>query len=162
MSRSQRAYGRYMKRTFSTPLAEKFQSRRTRRLLVLAAIVNSAAVIALPLITGIDWLGLPFFLAFFPLAGLVNLSVRGVTEIPPSALDERQVQLRVFSMSAAYYPAVLLAFAAGAFAPWLLDTLPLPVAVGAGGIVGGTLMGLPALLLAWRLPDETAALDDEA
>lgn len=162
MTNPESAYGRYMKRTFSHPMVERFQTRRVRRLLVVAMLANTALIVGLPLLTGIDWLGVPFFLAFFPLAGMLNMSVRGVTEIPLSSLDEHQAQLRLFSFSMAYYPAIALALLAGIFGPQLIETLPAPVAVCLGGVAGGTLLGLPALLLAWRLPDEDGLMDEDA
>lgn len=161
MARPESAYGRYMKKTFSIPMVEKFQSRSIRRLLVLAMLANTALIVSLPLLTGIDWLGIPFFLAIFPLASMLNMSVRGVTEIPLSSLDEHQAQLRLFSFHMAYYPAIALALLAGIFGPHLIETLPAPVAVCLGGVAGATLLGLPALLLAWRLPDEDGLADEE-
>ncbi len=160
MANADSAYGRFMKRTFSHPMVERFQTRRVRRLIVIAMVANTALIVGLPLLTGIDWLGIPFFLAIFPLMSMLNMSVRGVTEIPLSSLDERQAQLRLFSFSMAYYPAIAFAVLAGMFGPQMIGTLPAQVAVCLAGVAGGTLLGLPAMLLAWRLPDEDGPEED--
>lgn len=160
MANAGSAYGRFMKRTFSHPMVERFQTRRVRRLVVLAMVANTALIVGLPLLTGIDWLGIPFFLAIFPLASMLNMSVRGVTEIPLSSLDELQAQLRLRSFSMAYYPAIGFALLAGIFGPQLIEPLPAEVVACIAGVAGATLLGLPAMLLAWRLPDEDAPDED--
>ena len=160
-----RSYGQVMADTFSSPIVERFQVRSTRRRLVLAMLALTAVEIALVTwMPDLWWVYCPLVLAFFPLASMINMSVRGVTEIPLSHLDDRLAQLRMKAFHDAYYVGVLLALIAGVWSTTLLHSIAgsgevflsaLRFGVAGAFIVGGV-VGLPAMMLAWRLPDEQA------
>lgn len=159
-----RSYGQVMADTFSSPMVERFQARSIRRLLVLTMLTLTAVEIALVTwVPALWWVYCPLVLAFFPLASMINMSVRGVTEIPLSHLDDRLAQLRMKAFHDAYYLGALLALIAGIWSTTLFNSLSGTGAVLAGlrlGVAGafivGGLVGLPAIMLAWRLPDELA------
>ena len=159
-----RSYGQVMSDTFSSPMVERFQARSTRRRLVLAMLALTAIEVALVTWTpNLWWVYCPLVLGFFPLASMINMSVRGVTEIPLSHLDDRLAQLRMKAFHDAYYVGALLALVAGNWSTTLFNSLSGTDAVIAGlrfGVAGafivGGLVGLPAMMLAWRLPDEPA------
>jgi len=152
----EKGYASFMKRTFDNPMVERFQKTKTRRLLVL---LMCAWYIVINLIAfnfpSAIWAWGVMFLGFFPLASAINMSVRGITEIPLKALDDRQAQLKSRAYLNAYWVGVCLAVIFGYLVAKVgfgdLHTLPFF----AGGV--GMLIGLPAMLLAWRLPDETDA-----
>ncbi len=155
-TRSEKGYAGLMKRTFENPMVERFQKRKTRRMLVVLMLSWYIVVnfIAFSFPTTIWAWGL-LFLGFFPLASMINMSVRGVTEIPIKALDDRQAHLKSQAYLHAYGFGITLAVVFGYFlAKLIADGLglhSLPFFAGGAGI----LIGLPAMLLAWRLPDET-------
>ena len=155
-----RSYGDIMSEVFESPLVERFQTRMRRRTLVLIMLAWMVGLTAICLLLpDAWWLWGPLFLLFFPLASMINMSVRGVTEIPISYLDDRLAQLRARAFHDAYYVGVVLALLGGITAQEFLfsaagDTRPFLSIVPIGGMLGGFLFGLPAVMLAWRLPDE--------
>jgi hypothetical protein len=149
-------FARYMKRAFETPGVERWQTRFRRRCLVAAFPVLLALAIGLPWATGVDWLALAPLAAFFPLASFLNMSVRGVTSVPSSVLDERQRLMTARSHMHAFYPALTAAWLFAIFGHPAAMELPLWQAVAVGALCFGTLAALPGMILAWRLPDEPA------
>lgn len=139
---------------FQRPMVERFQTRSRRRLLVVGFLVYLAALAIVPMAFNSGLLAVVLFVGSLPLAGLLNMSVRGVTEIPTRDLDERQVQLRNGGYRDAYWLGVALAFVIGLGMP--------PGAehglAGIGIIIAAVeiVLGLPAMVLAWRLPNEAA------
>lgn len=152
------AYAAKMKRVFDNPRVEKYQTRKIRRSLVFGMVawfvVTNLVAFNFPHLT---WVWGVLIGLFFPLMSMINMSVRGVTEIPLKALDERQGQLKSKAYLQAYVVGVIAAGLLGyAFATIGTDGFPaVPMLAGGMGIIAG----LPAMLLAWNLPDE---LDDEA
>ncbi len=159
-----RSYGQFMSDTFSSPLVERFQARSTRRRLV--AVMLTWTVVQIVLVTWMPtawWAWGPLLLLFFPMASMINMSVRGVTEIPLSHLDDRLAQMRMKAFHDAYYVGIVLALIAGIWTAVLFSELrgaDSPVYIfrfsAVGAIVFGGLIGLPAGLLALRLPDESS------
>lgn len=150
-------YAAYLSGIFDQPIVDRFQRRPVRRALVACMIVNLAALSALPVIIGAAWVAAPFFLAFFPLASAINMSVRGLTEIPRAALDERQAALSDKAFRNAYFLMAPIAAAAGAaLVAFRGADFEL---VGLGAAAAGAIFGLPAMTLAWSLPDER--VDDD-
>jgi hypothetical protein len=149
-----KSYPGKMKRLFDNPMVEKLQTRTRRRLIVMAMITWFAALNALALnLPSAYWIWGPLFLLFFPLMSFLNMSVRGLTEIPISSLDDRQVSLRMKGYMQAYMMGLCLAFIFGVLFVKLnpdgLNFIP----VFAAGL--GLLLALPAMTLAWELPTET-------
>jgi len=153
-------YGRTMSRVFSAPMVGRFQRRGLRRALVVGMLVTLAGLIGAPLAGDLWWTMVPFAVAFFPLAGCINMSVRGVTEIPLSSLDERMAEQRMRAFHDAYYLGVILAVGGGFALAALMDR-GLPV-LGLAMALGGGLFGIPAMVLAWRLPDEPREMQEDA
>ena len=151
---SEKGYAALMKRTFENPMVERFQKRKTRRILVvlMCCWYIGINVIAFSFPAAV-WAWGVLFLGFFPLVSMINMSVRGVTEIPLNALDGRQADLKSRAYLNAYGLGVCLAVVFGYFLAKLIADGAFSLPFFAGG--AGILVGLPAMLLAWRLPDET-------
>lgn len=151
-------YASYMKDIFENPMVERFQKRKTRRLLVTGMftwfLVTNVVAFTFP---NWIWVWGALFLGFFPLASMINMSVRGVTEIPLAVLDERQAELKSKAYLSAYYLGIVLALILGFALAKLMTSGPHVLPLMGGGV--GMLFGLPAMMLAWRLPDE---VDSEA
>ncbi|MEM1175822.1 MAG: hypothetical protein AAGA33_03160 [Pseudomonadota bacterium] len=159
-----RSYGQFMSDTFSNPMVERFQARSTRRLLVTVMLTWTVVQIALvSWMPDAWWAWGPMLLLFFPMASMINMSVRGVTEIPLSHLDDRLAQMRMKAFHDAYYLGVVLALVGGIWTAVLyggLSEAESKIAIlrfsAVGALIFGGLAGLPAGLLALRLPDESA------
>lgn len=150
-----KSYAGKMKRIFDHPMVEKLQTKTRRRLIVLSVLTwyigLTALILYLP--SAYEIWG-PVFLLFFPLMSFLNMSVRGLTEIPISGLDDRQTRLKMRAYMQSYLLGVILAFALGVivikfnpdnglkFTPFFAGSL-------------GLLVALPAMVLAWQLPTET-------
>lgn len=143
-------------RAFDKPVVERLQKRSTRFAIVLWFGMASAATIAAALLAPSQgWLWGGLFLLLFPAAMMLNMAVRGITEIPINRLDERFAQLRARSYHDAYRIGVAIAFLGGMGLMFLLVQPGSNWSLAAiGGVIGGLLMGLPAIILALRLPDE--------
>lgn len=129
-------------------------STRPRRLGAASLYIGS--LLAFPLVavlTGSYPLTLLILAPYTLAAVLLDGSVRGVTELPTIALDERQSRLRASAFNDAYWFAGLLMLTAG-FAAGRLGGVDSALAGGLVLFAIGMLLGAPALLLAWRLPDE--------
>lgn len=150
-----KSYAGKMKRIFDNPMVEKLQTKTRRRLIVLSVITWYLGLTALILYLPSDyWIWGPVFLLFFPLMSFLNMSVRGLTEIPVSGLDDRQARLKMRAYMQTYILGLILAFALGIvmvkfnpdnglkFRPFFAGSL-------------GLLVALPAMVLAWQLPTET-------
>ncbi|GGX60442.1 hypothetical protein GCM10011309_07850 [Litorimonas cladophorae] len=150
------AYAQTLKTTFNSPMVEKFQKRKIRRLLVLGLvgwfIVTNLVAFNFP---HLIWAWGILFLGFFPLVSMINMSVRGVTEIPLGALDERQGQVKSKAFLGSYVQGVSLAGILGFMIARVGGDGPHTLPMIAGGI--GIVICLPAMLLAWNLPDELDA-----
>jgi len=161
---SKRSYGAFLAEVFDNPMVERFQRRRLRRALVVAMLVFVVLELAVCVFAPTAWwLWGPLLLVFFPLASMINMATRGVTEIPIQHLDDRLAELRLRAFHDACYLAIAVALLAGM---WILsvfngietsETDPQTYVLAAiGAVTFGVLAGLPALLLAWRLPSESA------
>jgi len=150
-----KSYAGKMKRIFENPMVEKLQTKTRRRLIVVSVISWYVGLNVLLLnVPSAYWIWGPLFLLFFPLMGFLNMSVRGLTEIPISGLDDRQSSLKMRAYMQTYVLGLLLAFAFGVivvkfnpddglkFTPFFAGSL-------------GLLLALPAMVLAWQLPTET-------
>lgn len=150
-----KSYAGKMKRIFENPMVEKLQTKTKRRLIVLATItwyvVMNALVFKVP---NAYWIWGPFFLLFFPLMSFLNMSVRGLTEIPVSALDDRQAKLKMRAYMQTYVLGLILAFAVGVIVVKFNPDSGLKFTPFFGGSLG-LLVALPAMVLAWQLPTES-------
>jgi hypothetical protein len=151
--------------TFSKPAVERLQSRLRRRSLVCVWLANMLGIILVCWTWPAAWLVWgPMFLLLFPLVSLLNMSVRGVTEIPLSHLDERQAQLRMRAFHDAFPVAIAVALLSGIAMGhvWLASDRSgeYPFVFGVIlGTVATTLHRLPVMILAWCLPDEIDGAD---
>tara|TARA_R110002020_G_scaffold442480_1_gene653626 strand:- start:446 stop:721 length:276 start_codon:yes stop_codon:yes gene_type:complete len=84
----------------------------------------------------------------------LNMSVRGLTEIPVSALDDRQAKLKMRAYMQTYVLGLILAFAVGVIIVKFNPDSGLKFTPFFGGSLG-LLVALPAMVLAWQLPTET-------
>jgi hypothetical protein len=154
MNQKATPFARYMKQAFETPGVERWQTRFRRRCLVVAFPVLLAFAVALIWATGAGWLAIMFAPAFLLLASFLNMSVRGITSVPSSALDERQRLLAARSHMHAFYPAIIAAVLFTIFIYPAVQALPLAQGMILPAAFFGTLCALPTMILAWRLPDE--------
>lgn len=150
-----KSYAGKMKRVFENPMVEKLQTKTRRRLIVLSVITWYIGVNLLVLNFPIAyWIWGPFFLLFFPLMSFLNMSVRGLTEILVSALDDRQAKLKMRAYMQTYVLGLILAFAVGVIVVKFNPDSGLKFTPFFGGSLG-LLVALPAMVLAWQLPTET-------
>mgnify|MGYP001376876065 CR=1 FL=1 len=157
---------------YDSPFFERFQTRFRRRSIVVAYLLvvlgvlvatrvmdtidlEAAATATIAGIAIVAALGLnTLAVAGILLAG----STRGVAE-HAQGLDERQKLVHAFSYRDAFWPAVIVGAWAGNTVADLLGDERWLYAVGTLTAAAALIYGLPALILAWRLPDERA---DEA
>lgn len=164
MATKHRSWADYQVETFSKPAVERLQTRVRRRTLVVAGLADALGIVfACWIWPAAWWAWASMFVLLFPLVSLINMSVRGVTEIPLSHLDDRQAQIRMRSFHDAFPVAITIGVLSGIALGrwWLVDDLSPAGSVAFGavlGTVGATLHKLPTVILAWRLPDEA---DDE-
>lgn len=144
------------------PRFERFRTRPVRRRLVLALVAllvaEAALFVALALTSSLAWVVtfggcfLVLVVAFVLLLGTLKASTRGVEELPPSVLDEREVQVRgrvyatSYRLGLALLTALLAVVAVWASAGWPVPSGAVP------GVVVVTFhvaLVLPTLVAAW-------------
>jgi len=87
------------------------------------------------------------------LIGSVNASIRGISELKSNDLDEREVDSRNRVYVRLYWPGLILGVF-GAFMIGLYPSLKSLILIGSGLSVFFLAMALPAITMAWLLPDE--------
>lgn len=145
------SYGNYLKNLFNEPAVERVQSRRIRRLLVLAQLAWIVAAVPAVTMTEHPWPLLLWLPVFVLLTGRLNMSVRGITEIPTSHLDEMQIARRNHFAHRAHQVGNLVVL--GLIAAAFIDDVRLMLAVWFAAWMA--YFGLPTLLAAWSWPDES-------
>ncbi len=142
------------------PAFEAWRPRARRRILVAANLATGALLIGLMalLYAGSRWwiaAIVPTLGLWVVLTGLLNASVRGLTELRVADLDEREAPLRDRAYARLWWPTLILAFGTA----WALiaggvdPEAALPLLLGAWLVA----LGLPVFWLAWTLPDEPPA-----
>jgi hypothetical protein len=139
------------------PALEPLRARRGRRQLVVAYVVVLLSGPAVGWVTASMGPVLPLAILYLVGAVLLGVATGGVLDRPIRSLDERQQQVRLTLVPDPYVTGATLG---------LLGGLLVALAVTAGDgpmlglllLAGGGLYGLPAMLLAWKLPDR---VDDE-
>ena len=155
-----RSYGEFMSQVFSQPVVERFQTRKRRRTMVTLVVLNYSAITLVCLFAPAWWwLWVPLYCCLFPLFSFINMSVRGVTEIPLSHLDEWQAHLRLNAYHDAYRLGLIfaLAGATGLYYLYCSGWYGGPANIVFAplmGVLSGILIGLPSKILAWQLQDE--------
>lgn len=139
--------------TMNDPQFDWARPRSRRRQLVAAFV---ALLVLTPLLT---WaLDSVFVIAamlvpYVLVMGSINASVRGLSELRPKDLDERENSFRAPVYAKLYWPGVVLGVGAG----HVLGNIGAsdPIAIAAIGLsLFNLAFGLPTLWLAWTLPDE--------
>jgi hypothetical protein len=149
-------YGNLMVRTFSTPIVERFQTRIRRRILTVLKLANCLGIAAICWFWPSAWWVLgPLFMLEFLTASLLNMSVRGITEIPLNHLDDRQAQQRMKAFHDSYRIGVPVAVLTGIGLVRMFSTDGIVAPFLFLGAIAGGVSIIPAMLLAWRLPDES-------
>lgn len=145
----------FMAELFEThPLARRLR-RRFHRRLVSASLIGWAALTAALAHLSLLLSGVAFIALFF-LMSVVNVAARGATVLGDSRLDERLRALRDRAHRHAFLAAVLIAFAGGMYfgrtdGTQGVEDWGLGVQLGTIALV---VLGMPALALAWQMPDE--------
>lgn len=157
MTAADRAFRRAQR--LDDPRFEKLRNPRSRRRLVVALVgllVVEAAAFALSAVSLVlfaSLLALVVVLSVLCL-GLLKASTRGVEELPETALDERQWQIRGLVYARAYKIGRLLLTAELLVAAlWIVLALPTPssgVLIGALLLPFHTAVVLPTLTAAWH------------
>lgn len=154
-----------LKDFYDGPFFDRLSTRRSRRLLAVAFMVTLSAYPLVAWWTGNVWLVATVILPYAVTAVLLQGSTRGVTELRNAKLDERQRNIRDRIYRPAFFIGIVVAFLGGlALATRFVNEPELSTAPMLGGLsalslgfsllLWGFLMLLPALLLAWILPDE--------
>ncbi len=141
---------------YAHPFFDRLQTRGRRRLVAVAYLAVLGLTVVLGAATRHYAAVLAMLVPFAVVAALLDGSVRGVTELGRAQLDERQRALRGWGFARSYRTGALFGLAGGFAVASLLDgdkAMLGAVVV----LVLGLVMGLPALGLAWSLPDEDDA-----
>ncbi len=143
--------------TMNDPQFDWARPRLMRRRLVL---IFAGLLVATPLLTwALDsvFVLLGMLVPFVIVMGSLNASVRGMTELRSSDLDEREIAYRGGAYARLYWPGVFLGVAAGMgfMNPGAIGAYLLTAALALS--VFNLAMALPTLWLAWSLPDEPGA-----
>ncbi|UNS98510.1 hypothetical protein MMF93_20155 [Streptomyces tubbatahanensis] len=154
-------YDTWMLKTMNDARTKRYHAtRRARRRIVaahLAATAVAAAGMVTPLAVSSPWPLVALLVAglvWIPLMGLLNSMTRGLLELRPRVLDERQLAERgtVHALAYRISSSVMAAALLGFYAAWLagagLDALAAPLATAGFGL----------LVLHWLLPHWIAAL----
>ena len=143
-----------LRATMNDPQLDWTRPRAMRRRLVFAFM---GLLIATPLLTwALDnvFVLIVMYLPFVFVMGSLNGSVRGLTELSSRHLDERELAFRGSAYARLYWPGVFFGVVAGAGMASSggsgIDLLMLAAALS----VFNFAVGLPALWLAWSLPEE--------
>ncbi|OEV05238.1 hypothetical protein [Streptomyces oceani] len=162
------ARDRWTYQSMNDPRARRMCATRARRVqavlahLALTAVATTSGTLLVA--TGQLWWCLPLFAAlllWMPVTGMLNAVTRGLLELRPRMLDERQAAERAVVLALAHRGSLLVMVAAlGAFggAHWAgaeLSGAALPLAVTVLA-VALTHWLLPLWIAAWRVPDEPA------
>jgi MFS family permease len=146
----------YLARIFEThSLSQQMGVRIHRRCAAAALLSWAALVLALTHHLSIAECVLVFIPLFF-LMGLVNMASRGMTVLSSAQLDERMRAVRDGAHRHAYVIGVIAAFAFGVYfgyddATRLAEGWRIAFQLGAVSLL---VLGLPAMILAWQLPEE--------
>ncbi len=145
-----------LRKTMNDPQLEWARPRRMRRTFVVVFLGLVLLQPTLPLMTG-SILGI--LLLIIPLmfvAAMLNAGIRGMTELRSRDLDEREEKIRNTVYAKLYWPGVLLGMAS-AFMISSVGDDGRQIVVAAGLSIFFIAIALPALWLAWSLPDEPGA-----
>ncbi len=139
--------------TMNDPMFNWTRPRAMRRRLVFAFI---ALLVAMPLLTSVFENALVLVAMLVPFVfvmGSLNASVRGLSELRNRDLDEREIVVRGNAYARLYWPGVFLGVIAGVAFAGGASLLTVAAALSVFNLA----LGLPALWLAWSLPDEPEA-----
>ena len=140
--------------TMNDPRLDWARPRAMRRRLVFAFV---GLLIATPLLTwAFDnvFVLAAMYVPFVFVMGSLNGGVRGLTELRSRDLDEREVAFRGSAYARLYWPGVFLGVVAGVGIASSGKTGVDLLMVAAALSVFNLAVGLPALWLAWSLPEE--------
>lgn len=141
---------------YAHPFFDRLQTRGRRRLIAVAYLTVLGLTVLLAAATGHYVAVLAMLAPFTAAAVLLDGCVRGVTELGRAQLDERQRALRGWGFARSYRTGALFGLVGGFAAASLMDG-DKALLGGVVVLVLGLVMGLPALTLAWHLPDEDDA-----
>jgi len=140
---------------YEHPRLDRFRTPAWRK--TLALLFVSSALLA-PVITGLTGDYWPSLVTIIPLTifgFLLDAAVRGISELPAAQLDEHQRSIRHAAFHDAYWPAVLVTLAGGIAVGVRLD-VDTAMAAALMTVPFALALEFPALVLAWRLPGDTA------
>lgn len=144
-----------LRKTMNDPQLDWARPRRVRRTFVLLFLGLILLQPALLVLTGSPLSLLIMIIPLVFVTGALNAGIRGMTELRSRDLDEREDKIRNSVYARLYWPGVVIGMASA----WMISlgydgSLPI---VGAGLSAFFIAIGLPALWLAWSLPDEPGA-----
>lgn len=155
---SRSAWARLCRVLSHHPLFRPFRIQRNRRLLVIGYILVLAAMPLVGWLTDQVWAVLVLFIPFALGGILLGGANQGLLDRPIHRLDERERQLRQTIFSDGFSVGATAGLLSGMVAMVAFDQSDALMM----GLLVAALSGLfllPAMVLAWRMPDE---VDDEA
>ncbi len=145
-----------LRKKMNDPGFEWARARRMRQTFVLVFFGLVLLQPTLPLLTGSFLSILLLIIPLMFVMGMLNAGIRGMTELRSRDLDEREEKIRNTVYAKLYWPGVLLGMVSAVMMSSLSGDARLLV-VAAGLSIFFIAIALPALWLAWSLPDEPGA-----
>jgi len=136
----------------NSAFADRLQTRRRRRAIVLGCIAGAAAIgSGIVAVASHSWWVLLAAIPFWSFAALLNMSLRGIFDLDDDLLDEHQIAVRNQSYKTAYgYSLVFLLVVATTAAGLGLER-HVALGVAAFAFLAGALA--PRMVAAWTLED---------
>lgn len=152
MSTTKSKYESWLLRSMNAPELAWARPKAVRRKLVLAMIGLALGFTIAQWFFPSLWWFLPLMVIFIPLMGSLNGGTRGMTELRQHQLDEREGHTRDAAYRKVFWPVVVIMVTG--LLMLMKPGLAAETRAGIGIAAFILVMTLPALYLAWTLPDD--------
>jgi hypothetical protein len=135
------------------PRFDNLRKRQARQGMVLVYVGLALAVPGATWTTGSQITSMMLLLPLMIIAIMIGVSVRGIADLPGRALDEFQLELRNRAFTRAYWYCAVIGLGGGMLAGsmWSEDKI---MGYAVFLMVIMLISAMPALALAWAMPDE--------
>lgn len=150
-------YESWLLKTMTNPALAWARPQKIRRRLAVAMVALTLTFAATMWAAPSLWWFAALLILFIPLMGALNGGTRGLTELRQHQLDEREGRTRDAAYRKMFWPVVAVVLTGGVLTA--LKGLPPETRAGFGMAAFILVITMPALYLAWTLPDDVG--DDE-